>query len=350
MQIEKSDLVSAATRVGISLHQAEELWSSLQNKGLKASSTNAFDLPHILYYLGAMIVIASFSWLLGLGWERFGGGGILLISLAYIALFVVIGNILWNKKQLTVPGGLFVTMAVCLVPLAIYGFQEYTGKWLTDEPGHYRDFFSWVQGRWFMMELGTIIAGCLALYFYPFPFLTAPVFFSLWFMSMDITPLLFNTKDDFWTEHVWVSGFFGLAILIVSYLIDRRTEKDFAFWGYLFGILSLGCSLSILLLDPDSGIKRFIYLLISLGFILISILLQRTIFLIFGAMGVFSYIAVLASQYFSDSILFPFILSLIGILIVFLGIVYHKNHLKIEEFFLKHLPENIKNWLPKSRN
>jgi hypothetical protein len=40
------------------------------------------------------------------------------------------------------------------------------------------------------MEVGTVAAGLVALRYFRFPFLTAPIAFALWFMSMDLTPLI----------------------------------------------------------------------------------------------------------------------------------------------------------------
>jgi hypothetical protein len=62
--------------------------------------------------------------------RRFGGGGILAISLSYALAFVVAGGLLWRDKGLKVPGGLLVTAAACMTPLAIYRFEIMTGAWL----------------------------------------------------------------------------------------------------------------------------------------------------------------------------------------------------------------------------
>ncbi len=45
-----------------------------------------------------------------------------------------------------------------------------------------------------------------------FPFLTAPIAFSLWF---------------------------GLGMLAATDFVDRRTREDYAFWGYLFGLIGV---------------------------------------------------------------------------------------------------------------
>lgn len=346
MQIEKPDLMSAASKIGLSKQSTEALWSALHE--LPPKETSKFDLSRVLYYFGALIVIVAMGWFVGEAWESFGGGGILTIALIYIAIFLATGATLWRKEALKTPGGLFITMAVCLIPLAVYGFQRWTGWWISDEPGEYKDFVSWIKGGWFLMEIATVIGGCLALKFYRFPLLTFPIFFSLWFMSMDITPLIFKNSENLGDARLWVSIAFGAALLIVAYLTDLKTTRgDFAFWGYLFGVATFWTGLS--LLESSSEFNRFIYLLINVGLMLLSVILQRTVFLIFGAIGVLFYVSSLFYKYFSDSALFPLVLSLVGLAVIYLGMLYHKNRHRIETSILNVLPARAQYWLPKPK-
>ncbi len=340
MHIEKNDFISSARKYGLSQESTEKLWVELCSK----QSPSKFDFSHLLYYLGAMLVILAMSWFFGEAWERFGGKGIFWIGLAYLLIFLLLGVSLWKKKDLKTPGGLFITLAVCMIPLVVYGLQKWSGIWVTDQPGQYRDFFSWIKGGWFLMEITTFIGGCLAFYFFRFPFLTLPIFFTLWFMSMDSVPILFGQTDHIDAIRNKTSLFFGAVLLIIAYVIDLKSEKDFAFWPYFFGLLTFWGGLS--LLESSSGFGKFMYLLMNLGLLLLSILLQRTVFLVFGAIGVLLYLISIFYKYFYNSLGFPIILSLVGVLVIFLGIYYHKNHQKIESSIREFLPRSIKKWLP----
>lgn len=357
MDVNKDDLQWAASKGCITSQQATELWSLLQTKTLtkpevsksltNETTQNKFDLSHVAYYIGALVVIVALGWFVGLGWERFGGGGLLIIALLYALVFFIIGNLLWRHDNLRTPGGLFITLAVCMTPLAIYGFQKYYNLWIVDEPGSYSDFVHWVKGGWFAMEIGTVITSALALYFYRFPFLTAPLFFTLWFMSMDVTPLIYGSDKFSWDNRLWVSLWFGLGILILAYIIDRRTKQDFAFWGYLFGMFSFWGGLS--LMESESEWSRIAYCAINVVLVFLAPLLQRNVFLIFGGLGIFGYLSSLFYRLFYDSTLFPFVLSVIGVLIIILGILYQKYHRRIEESIHRSLPNSIKRWLPHDR-
>ncbi len=306
-----------------------------------------FDLPHVAYYFGALIVISAMGWFMTEAWEKFGGGGIFIISTVYALCFVLAGRMLWHQQGLKIPGGLLFTMAVGMTPLAIYGLERLAGFWPQGDPGVYRGYHIWIKGSWFLMEVATIAAAMAALKYIRFPFLTAPIAFSLWYMSMDLTPLLFGKTDFLGDERLWVSVLFGLVILLIAYLIDRRTRDDYAFWLYLFGMLSFWGGLS--LMKSDSELNKFIYCVINIGLMFISILLQRRVFIVFGTLGVFGYIGYLAHRVFRDSLIFPFALSFIGIAIIYLGIRYQRDRDKWETIFLKIIPDGLKRYLPINR-
>src|SRR5258708_92690 len=124
MNIRKEELLAAAGQTGITNLQAEKLWNTLLEK---SENKSTFDLPNVLYYLGAMIVLSALGWFMGTGWEKFGGAGMMAISLAYALLFIVVGNFLWNREKFKTGGGIFITLAVSMTPLAIYGFEQMTG-------------------------------------------------------------------------------------------------------------------------------------------------------------------------------------------------------------------------------
>lgn len=345
MKLYKEDLQWAASQGLITPEQAEALWQALSDRG---SQRPRFDLANVAYYFGALIVISAMGWFMTLAWESFGGKGIFLIASIYALCFVLAGRTLWFKQNLKVPGGLLFTIAVCMTPLAIYGLQRWTGIWPQGDPGAYQGYHIWVKGSWLLMELGTILAASVTLKFVKFPFLTAPIAFSLWYMSMDLTPLLFGQTEYSWEQRLLFSMWFGIACLVIAYLVDirnRRSQGDYAFWLYLFGLLSFWFSLSSM--GNSDEFHRFLYCLINLGLMLLSVLLKRRVFMVFGAMGVFGYLSYLAYNVFKDSLLFPFALTVLGIAIIYLGVLYQRNSKFFERFLDRLLPESFKQLLPR---
>lgn len=345
MEISKRDIEWAAAQGLISTAQVDPFWTALEQR---AGSRARFDLPHVAYYFGALVVMSAMGWFVTRAWERFGGAGLLLIAIVYALGFSIAGHRLWVRQQLRVPGGLLFTLAVWMTPLGIYGFQRVTGIWQQQDPGAYRDYYEWVKGGWFFMEVGTILAGLVVLRFVRFPFLTFPVAFALWFMSMDLTPLIYGRPDFTWNQRLWVSLWFGLAFLVLAFVVDRRTRDDYAFWGYLFGTLAFWGGLS--LMESKSELGKLVYCLINVALILISVLLDRRVFMIFGALGIFGYLGHLAYTVFKDSLLFPFALSALGLAVIWLGIQYQRNRASIEATIFSVVPAGLQRLVARQRS
>ena len=345
MKISKEDLKKAASLSSITAEQADRLWEALQHNPSVAQSK--FDVANVAYYFGALVVMSALGWLMNLGWEQYGGTGIFLLATIYALLFIFAGRTLWFKENLKIPGGLLFTLAVWMTPLAIYGLERMTGVWPQGAPGNFQGYHIWVKGSWILMEVGTVLAGLIALKSIRFPFLTFPVAFSLWYMSMDLTPLLFGKNDFTWHERLWVSLCFGLLVLLVAYAIDRRTEEDYAFWGYLFGLMAFWGGLS--LMESSVEWKKFLYCLINIGLIFLAVFLQRRAFIVFGACGVFGYLGHLSYDVFKNSFLFPLVLSFLGLVVIFFGVQYQRHRDQIEETILAMIPSGIRRLRPMER-
>jgi hypothetical protein len=155
-------------------------------------------------------------------------------------------------------------------------------------------------------------------------------------MSMDATALMFGRQWT-WRQECIISVIFGVAMLMVSYWLDRTTHLDYSFWGYLFGLLTFTGGLS--LLDSGNQLAKLGYCLIHLVLIALSLVLQRKAFLVFGSLGVFGYLCNEAYTYFRNSVAFPFVLSGIGVLLIVGAMKFKKNEKKIHD--------SVSGWLPR---
>jgi hypothetical protein len=347
MDLRRDDFVWAAQSGLLTEDQAASLWKAFEGRAAGRPNVKPrFDLVHVAYYFGALIVISAMGFFMTLGWESFGGGGIFAIASAYTLVFVLVGAWMWKRDDLKIPGGLLITMAVSITPLAMYGLERMLGLWPDDDPGKYRDFHVYVRGGWLWMELETVLAAIIALRFVRFPFLTAPLAFVLWYLSMDVAPYLMG-RDLSWNERDWISVAVGLVMILVAYLIDRRTREDFAFWLYLFGLMAFWGGFSSM--SSDSELRKAMYLLLNLGLIVISVLLERRAFLVFGGFGVFGYLSYESWHTFRDSIAFPFALSAIGLLILFTAVKYARNRAAIDAKLNGYVPVWLERRLPRAR-
>lgn len=308
----------------------------------EVAPASTFDAAHLLWYAGALIVIGAMGLFSTVAFSQMGGPALIVCAVAYAIAFTVAGHHLWYRKKLKTPGGLLITIAVTMAPLAVYGIQDALGWWGGfGDPGNVRDFYIWIKGSWIFMEIAAIVAGIVALRFYRFPFIVSVIAFALWFMSMDLTPwIFFHTDKIDWEMRRQVSVWFGLAVLVVAWMVDyRKRDADFAFWLHLFGLVAFWGGISAT--ESSSEVGKAVYCLLNVGLLLISVILMRRVYAVFGAIGICMYLGHLADVVFKDSLLFPFALSLIGVGVIAAGLIYHRKQDMIAAWINAHLPDSV---------
>jgi hypothetical protein len=333
-----SDIRRAVSEGVISADEAEALiqWASKKNLETDEPTVRAVEYQKglnwvsVAYYFGAMLMISACAWFLGDKWKALGSGGILLTTTVYLATAASVG--LWLRRRgYLVAGGLLVTVAVSLVPLITYSIEDLLGLWPATPPGQYKDFFPWIRASWIAMELATVAAAALALRFVSFGFLTAPMAFALWFFSMDLAAWLGGDYWESWYGRQQVSVAIGLLTLAIGFGLERTLWKrgasrseDYPFWCYLFGLLAFWGGLTSM--HSSSEANRLLYALLNLGLVAVAVAARRATFLVFGALGLHLYVGHLAYDVFGTSVLFPFVIALLGLSLI-LVTVWAQRHL-----------------------
>lgn len=332
MKISKQQLDAAVSRQILSKQQAESLMDFLR---AQPGSGPVFDFTHVLYYLGGLIAIGAMTLFMTLGWESFGGWGLFFIALLYAGAGLKLSDA-FQRRGYAVPAGLCATFVVALTPLAVYGLQQAMGWWPDDSV--YRDYHRYIKWHWLYLELATLAVGTAMAWRYKYPFLLMPIAVTLWYLSMDLAAWLAFDRLDFEIRAL-VSMYFGLLMTLLAFWVDirsRQTQVDYAFWLYLFGVLTFWCGLSMQ--HSDSELAKFSYFMINLLMIGLGVILLRRVFVVFGALGVAGYLGYLSHQVFEDSLLFPVILSGIGLLIIYLGVLWQRHENNISQRLRDKLP------------
>lgn len=347
MQYSVDDLRAASSAGVLTPAQLDSLLAFLGTRPAATQATGPkFDLVHVLWYAGALIVISAMGLFSTLAFSQMGGRALALTALVYAALFAWAGDHLWSVRKLQTPGGLLIAVAVSMAPLAVYGVQDALGLWSKfGKPGEARDFYIWVKGSWMFMEIAAIAAAAIALRFYRFPFIVFIAAFALWFLSMDIVPWITGSQFGNWEVSRKVSIWFGFGIVAVAMLVNvRQRSGDFAFWLYLFGVMTFWGAITAT--SNGTALDKALYCAMNVGFLFLSVFLGRRVFAIFGTIGIAIYLGDLAEKVFKDSLLFPFALSLIGVGIIALGLYYHRHQDAIRNWVDLHLPEPLKRLRP----
>ncbi|MBY0552370.1 MAG: hypothetical protein K2W95_34135 [Candidatus Obscuribacterales bacterium] len=359
LQIERSDLDWAARSGLIDADQVDGLWSGLASRLAPApapdNKDNGFSLQQLLWYSGAGIVISAMAWFLLQAFELFSGGGILTLSLLYGAGFLAIGSWFNRKPDLKTPGGLLITLAVGMVPLAVFGVEHMAGMW-TPSASMQRDI---EPIRNLLMEGALVVAGLLAIRYVRFPFLGLPVAAGAWLITLDLVRLAAGVNGiGVQTQQVITVGF-GALMIIASTVIDRRSKQDYAMWGYFFGVAAFWFGLAAALFfsngtgglfNLNDGAAWGVWCIANIGLLFSSVLLRRRVLQVYGSFGVLGYLGYLTFSVFADSPLFPLYLIGLGVGVIGLGVVYQVYAKRIESAIHAALPESLRNLLPPARD
>lgn len=339
MSIKQQQLKEAVDKNIISEEQANQLALLFKKNG---QDSPTFDFTHCLYYLGGMIAIGAMSLFMNLGWENFGGWGIFFISIAYMIVGIVLTN-LFQQKSLNIPAGITAAFIVVMTPLAIYGLQHALGLWPDDTV--YKNYHTYIQWHWLLMELASLMVGALVIWHYRYPFIIMPIAVTLWYLSMDLAAFLAQGHPSL-EFRAFVSLYFGLAMILFALWVDIRSRKtlDYAFWLYLFGVMAFWGGMTAQ--NSNSELSKFIYFTINIIMLGVGTLLIRRVFVVFGAIGCTLYLSHLASL-FAKNWLFPIVLSAIGFFIIYLGIKWQKHQVMITEKLRSLLPEKLRLQLDK---
>lgn len=331
MKFVKKDLERAVSQKIISEEQSKHLWEFLERTHPPSSSV-PFNYSLLLQYLGVFVILIAMSFLATITSGILGDFNLFWIGLIYGILFFFVGKKLWKNPLQRNGGGLFLTLSVCMVPLMIFGF--FNGwKW-------------WEQNIRLeitlgIMEISTIVTALGMLYFFRFPLLTAPLYLAVWLLTIDIIQIFF--PDPFTSGQLLqkVSIVIGLLMIMISISVDKKkTKEDYAFWGYFFGLLSFLGGLTMLFIENSDWFKAG-YFLINIFLLLIGTYLNRIVFLIFGGIGILIYLSYLSFDFFMGSSTFPIFLSLVGVAMLYGGIIFQRYYEVLRKKLLHMLGKEI---------
>jgi MFS family permease len=353
MTIQRADLEAAAA-AGILRHeQIDRLLGFLHQRDSKAGKAR-FGGTHILYYLGGLLAIGAATLFATLAVDALGMGALFALSVVYALCCV--GIAIWfERRALGVPAGIFATLAIALVPLAVFALQHLLGFWADGRHAqHYRDYHYWIDWRWLIMELSTLAVGAVMLWRFRYTFLVMPIALTLWYMGMDIVPALImrahGGTDAFYSAAAWelrkqISLVFGLIMTLIAFFVDLRSRhsKDYAFWLYLFGVMTFWGALSSMGSGQLSG--KLVYLAINFLMIFVAAVLGRRVFAVFGGIGVVLTLGDLSWGMFKNSFGFVAVLTLLGFALIGAGIWWSKHEAAISAKVRAFLPRDLRELL-----
>jgi hypothetical protein len=275
-----------------------------------------FDTPNVLWFFGAIATASTSNAVVAAVHSGARGAWILLTALAFAAVYAAL-SVALRANRWWVPGGLFATVVVSLVPAAGVGFERLIGVW----PGHATaedptvDF----HGAVFALGIATMVAGLVAYSLVRFEFVFALVALAALVTAQLFLPALTGhpSADDRATTAI-VSG--GVLVLI-GLLLDARGRRRAAFWWHVLGLG--GVAGGLVYFAGEGGDGAWAAMLVTGAIVLLlAAPLGRATWAVYGVAGAYApvvhYIAEGGGRW-----QIPLILVFVSLGVFFLGIVVH---------------------------
>ena len=311
----------------------------------EASPPARFDVAHLLWYAGALIVIdAPWGCFRPLAFSQMGGQA-LTVSGGHLCDRVYRGRSLplapqepARPRRLAGRRRGFDGAARGLRhPGCSSAWWGQFGK-----PGTVQDFYVWIKGSWIFMEIADHCgrrAGAALLSRAPFIVMLIAV--ALWFMSMDLAPWVAAAITPTSRCAARCRSGSGLAILLAWTVDCRSRSGDFAFWLHLFGLITFWGGISQRERFDRTGQGALLRAECRPARVGGAVSMPRASMQCSARSALRSISAISPNKVFKDSLLFPFALSLIGIAVIAAGLLYHRNERAIADWLSAHLPASL---------
>ena len=322
MNIEK--LLQLAVEKGIinefQRNQILQLSDDNDKQEVKPTST----IVKVLYYIGGFIMLIAMTYLMGYTVTNSSYLQILVLGVVYCLIFWGVGEIQLRKNE-KVPAEILYFLLIPTITFVILDIEKMLGIF-----PHFSDF-AYLDDPvgdchlgLILLSICTIITSSIVQKFRNF---ASPVIYT---MSSAYTLYLIcyerifvpianfiTNNGDFGGKDICIfSIIFFVALLLIAFIKDKKTQADYPMWLYFFG---------------------------ATGFI-------NSVFLIICILGIIEFFMYYEFLYFNESpILLTSLIILTGLGVLYVGTLYNQNSDKISRCVESMFSEKIINLLPQNR-
>jgi hypothetical protein len=297
----------------------KQLKSILAEEGLEAEpeakeKKAGLNLVTVAYYFGGLLAFFSFAVFVGINWEGLTDWAHLGIAIGAMLGIGALGFWLRFRRGYPTAGGLLLFLATAIVPLFIYTIEKLVGAWPAGASLYSLRFVV------LYLCLGSLAGTLAMLIFTRFSLISLIVAAFVHLTVLDIAQIIAGEGEPALEVTAATCG--GLILLGIALTFWGR--KYHAFWFKLYGLVGLFIAFVNLFVESESTLFGLLFLLVYLIMIGLSLRFREVIYLIFGAIGVYTYIIRLVFDTFEGTVYFPLLLGGIGISIIVLAVLYQR--------------------------
>ena len=277
----------------------------------EAEKKTRLNPVNVAYYFGGFLALLSFTIFIAMRWEELSEGERLATALSVMVVTGCLGAWLRFARSYHTAGGLILLITAAVFPMFVYTVAEMAGLW--PQGGSFEE----LSYAFLYMNLISLPVAVLLLALTRFPLIFLVVAGLVHFIALAIGGI---ASADL---AVVTSATCGIFILL-GIGLSLYGKKQYTFWLKLYGLVGLLVGFTILFSTSENTLFGILFLVVYLIMIVFSLRFQEVIYLVFGVIGVYTYIIRLIFDYLEDTVYFPLVLGIIGISIVVLAVLYQR--------------------------
>ncbi len=306
--------------------QLQTLLGAIEASSPPTEAERSFNGIAVAYAIGAIVVLFAFGWFMVDRWKVLGDGGVLLLALAYAAIFLFVAHVM-KREGFRLARGVATLLAIGMAPLAMWAFLRWTGL-VTPELDRVCAArvhpFAVCEGQPLAIELAAVAAALLALRQMAFSLYVVPIaVVAVTLPERLLRELVPGTGVD-GALMGWRWIIIASVLAAVAYTVDhRQRDEDYSAWFWVSTAVTawFGC---LMLFQADHALRWYLAP-VSVLVITASVILRRRVLLVVGLFGIFGFLAWLAFEVFKVTTAFPLVLATIGVAIIVLTVWIQKR-------------------------
>jgi hypothetical protein len=281
---------------------------------VEGASVSAFNMAHIMYYLGGGIVVIGIGIFISQHWDELNTFTRILSTLGSGVLAYYLGMMFSKETTRATLGQAFHLIAAIVLPIGLFVTLDEMG---TDVSG--------------FMVMSVIYSALFAVYLVSYRMFVKNLF--AFFCIVFGTGLFFSVTgwivsgSAIFSEVEFVSYQFliiGLVYVLLGHSFIRNRLALLTTYLYPIGLLFFfGAALTLGGYAPDQNVFwELIFPGLALGSVFLSLPLRSRAFLIIGSLALVGYIFKITGEYFADSFGWPLALILAGFSMIAVGSLF----------------------------
>jgi hypothetical protein len=289
-----------------------------------------FDTPNILWFFGAIATAYASNAVIAKVSSSDRGVWIFLVALLLAAVYAALAIVL-RASRWWIPGGLFATIVVTLVPAIGVGFERLIGVGPGADSGTGTTVVygtaaptyssgSGFSGSIFVLGLLTIAAGAVVYSLTRFDFVLAVVALAIVFTALLFVPAVVDQTTGTDTAATLIAV--GAVLVWIGLMLDARRKRRAAFWWHTVGLGSIALALVYFIGAGDEKAAWAAMLALGILVLLLAMPFGRATWGVYGVAGAYAplvhYIASGAGGW-----RLPLVLVFVSLSLLVLGVALH---------------------------